>query len=112
MKKFTISCLIFLCLSFNIIGVNTLAVTPSNVLKQGVYTLSDLNVSTDNLYDITNISQNEDAYILIFNENFVIMQSLRLSPSIKSFNLVPLKPNYQLVVLGKSEVYINPRSVK
>ncbi|MDS0526671.1 hypothetical protein NNC19_13345 [Clostridium sp. SHJSY1] len=112
MKKFIILFLTFLCLSFNLLGITTLAVTSSNVLKQGVYKLSDLNVSTENLYDITNISQNEDAYLLVFDENFVIMQSLRLSPSIKSFNLVPLKPSYQLVVLGKSEVYINPRPVK
>ena len=112
MKKFTILFLIFLCLSFNFFEVTTFAVTPANVLKEGVYTLSDLNLSLDNLYDITNISLDEDAYILIFDENYVIMQSLRLSPSIKSFNLIPLNPKYKLVVLGKTEIYINPRQVK
>jgi hypothetical protein len=111
MKKFTILLLFFLCLSFNIIGITTLAVTPSNVLKEGVYKLSDLNISEGNLYDITNISPKEDAYIIVFDENFVIMQSIRLSTSIKSFNLVPLKTTYQLVVLGKTELYINPRPI-
>ncbi|MBD7912038.1 MULTISPECIES: hypothetical protein [Clostridium] len=112
MKKFAVLCLAFLFLSFNILGVKTLAVSQTNVLKQGVYTVSDLNPSEGNLYDIVNVSQIENAYILIFDENFVIMQSLRLPISVKSFNLIPLKPNYQLVVLGKSEIYISPRPVK
>lgn len=112
MKKFIILILIIFCISFNIMGATSLAVTPSNVLKEGVYSLSDLNISSDNLYDITNVSKTEDAYIIIFDENYVIMQSLRLSPVIKSFNLVPLKPGYKLTVLGKTEVYISPRNVK
>ena len=112
MKKFIVLFVIFLCLSFNFLGVTTFAILSTNVLKEGIYTLSDFNISPDNLYDITNVSSTEDAYILIFDENYVIMQSLRLSPNIKSFNLVPLQPNNKLVILGKTEVYIAPRSVK
>ena len=112
MKKFIVLFLIFLCLSFNFFGVTAFAVSSTNVLKEGIYNLSDLNISPDNLYDITNISSTEDAYILIFDENYVIMQSLRLSPSIKSFNLVPLKPNSKLIVLGKTEIFITPRPVE
>ena len=112
MKKFTVLFLFFLCLLFNFFRITTFAAIPTNVLKEGVYTLSDFNIAPDNLYDITNVSSTEDAYILIFDENYVIMQSLRLSPSIKSFNLVPLKPNNKLVVLGKTEVFIAPRQVK
>ncbi len=112
MRKFTVLFLIFLCLSFNIMGVTSSAVASSNLLKQGVYTLSDFNISPDNLYDVTNVSSTEDAYIIIFDENYAIMQSLRLSPNIKSFNLVPLKPSYKIVILGKTEVYIAPRPAK
>ncbi|MFT8352288.1 hypothetical protein [Clostridium saccharoperbutylacetonicum] len=112
MKKFTVLFLIFLCLSFDFFRVTTFAQNSTNVLKEGVYTLSNLQISSDNLYNITNVSETEDAYILIFDENYVIMQSLRLSPSIKSFNLVPLKPSYKLVILGKTEIYITPRPVK
>ena len=112
MKKFIVLFLISLCLSVNFWEVTTFAVIPTNVLKEGIYTLSDFNISPDNLYDITNVSSTEDAYILIFDENYVIMQSLRLSPSIKSFNLVPLKPTNKLVILGKTEVFIAPRQSK
>lgn len=112
MKKFTVLFLISLCLSFNFFKVTTFAVLPTNVLKEGVYTLSDFNISPGNLYDITNVSSTEDAYIIVFDQNYVILQSLRLSPSIRSFNLVPLQPNNKLVVLGKTEVYIAPRVVK
>lgn len=112
MKKFTVLFLIFFCLSFSFFGVTTFAELSTNVLKEGVYTLSNLQISPDNLYNITNVSSTEDAYILIFDENYVIMQSLRLSPSIKSFNLVPLQPKNKLVVLGNTEIYIAPRPVK
>jgi hypothetical protein len=112
MKKFIVLFLISLCLSFSFFGITTFAAIPTNVLKEGVYTLSDFNISPDNLYNITNVSSTEDAYVIIFNENYVILQSLRLSPSIKSFNLVPLQPNNKLVVLGKTEVFIAPRPVK
>ncbi|OPJ65341.1 hypothetical protein [Clostridium chromiireducens] len=112
MKKFIVLFLIFLGLSFNFFGVITFAVNITNVIKEGVYTLADLRVSPDNLYNITNVSSTEDAYIIIFNEDYVIMQSLRLSPIIRSFNLIPLEPQYKLVVLGKTEVFIEPRKVQ
>lgn len=112
MKKIAVVFLIFLCMSLNFFGVTTFAQNPSNVLKEGVYTLANLQVSPENLYDITNVSPTEDAYIIIFDENYVIMQSLRLSPIIRSFNLIPLQPQYKLVVLGKTEVYIAPRKVQ
>ncbi|RII34989.1 hypothetical protein D2A34_07210 [Clostridium chromiireducens] len=112
MKKFIVLFLIFLGLSFNFFGVITFAVNTTNVIKEGVYTLADLRVSPDNLYNITNVSSTEDAYIIIFNEDYVIMQSLRLSPVIRSFNLIPLEPQYKLVVLGKTEVFIEPRKVQ
>ncbi|WP_026889043.1 hypothetical protein [Clostridium beijerinckii] len=112
MKRFTFLFLIFICLLINFFGITTFAKLSTNVLKEGVYTVADLQVSPENLYNITNVSSTEDAYILVFDENYVILQSLRLSPSIKSFNLVPLQPKNKLVVLGKTEIYIAPRPVK
>lgn len=112
MKKFALVFLFFLCISFNFFRVITFAQNPTNVLKEGVYTLANLRVSPENLYDITNVSSTEDAYIIIFDENYVVMQSLRLSPIIRSFNLVPLQPQYKLVVLGNTEVYIEPRKTR
>ncbi|CUU50042.1 hypothetical protein [Clostridium beijerinckii] len=112
MKKFIFLFLIFLCLLSDFFEIITFAQLPTNVLKEGVYTVADLQVSPDNLYNITNVSSKEDAYIIIFDERYVIMQSLRLSPNIKSFNLVPLQPNNKLVVLGKTEIYIAPRPAK
>lgn len=111
-KKFIISLLIFISLLFSFVEATSFAVLSTNILKEGVYTLSDFKISTDNLYNITNISSTEDAYIIIFDEKYVIMQSIRLSPNIRSFNLIPLKPQYKLVVLGKTEVYIAPREIK
>jgi hypothetical protein len=54
MKKFTILFLIFLCLSFNIIGLTPAAAVP-DTFKQGIYTSADLKVAPGNVYSITNI---------------------------------------------------------
>ncbi|MEQ8156962.1 MAG: hypothetical protein ABRQ25_19165 [Clostridiaceae bacterium] len=109
MKKFTVLFLISLSLSFNILSIKPLAATTVNLLKQGIYSLSDLNISPNNLYNIVNTSSTKDAYLLVFDKNYVIMQSLRLSPGIKSFNLVPLQPDYKIILLGDTEIYISPR---
>ena len=112
MKKFTMLFLIFLCLSFNIMGATSVVANGSNILKQGVYTLSDLNISPDNMYTVQNTSSTNKSYILVFDDNDVKMQSIRLFPNSTKFNLISIKPDYKIVVLGKGEVYINPISPK
>ncbi|MEQ8197833.1 MAG: hypothetical protein ABRQ27_07500 [Clostridiaceae bacterium] len=110
MKKFTILFLIFLCLSFNTMGIKPAAAFGENTFKQGVYTLSQLNILPDKLYDVTNTSSEEGALVLVYDENEVEQQVIRLKPGGASFNLVPMKPGYKVVILGDvSEVFISPR---
>ena len=112
MRKFTILFLFFLCLSFSIILIAPITTFAQNMLKQGVYTLSDLNKSPDNLYEVKNISSKDSAYIVIFDEENIIMQTIRLSPNSISYNLVPLKHDYKVVLLGKAEVFIDGKTTK
>jgi hypothetical protein len=104
MKKFTML-LILIVLSFNIIiAAPVFAVT---TVKEGVYQLSNFNISPNNLYSIKNISTSDNAYIILFDENQRTLQAIRLEPNSENYKLLPLKPNYRIVIIGNGEVVIS-----
>ena len=77
MKKFTILLFFLLCLSFNILKVTSAA--PTNLFKEGVYKVADFNLSPDNLYSVQNICESNGVYVLIFDENQIGLQYIRLT---------------------------------
>ena len=103
MKKFTIIFLTLVCLSFNMI----IPAFAANVFKEGIYKAADFNFSSENTYSVQNISSTDSIYILIFDINQLQMQSIRLAPNSANYNLVPLKPSYRVVVVGKGELFID-----
>lgn len=105
MKKFTILFLILLYLFFNITIIAPLAQTSG--IKEGLYKASDFNLTPDNTYIIQNLSSNDSVFILVFNENNVVQQSLRLEPKSPKFNLFPLKAEYKLLIVGNGDVSIS-----
>ena len=105
MKKFTIVFLILVCLLFNMIMI--IPAFAANVFKEGIYKSADFNFSSENTYTVQNISSSDSVYIIIFDINQLQMQSIRLTPKSASYNLVPLKPSYRVVVVGKGEVFID-----
>jgi len=105
MKKFTIIFLILVCLLFNMIMI--IPAFAANVFKEGIYKAADFNFSSENTYSVQNISSIDGVYVLIFDINQLQMQSIRLAPKSASYNLVPLKPSYRVVVVGKGEVFID-----
>lgn len=108
MKKITILFLIFLCLSFNIIGLAPPALF-SDTFKEGVYTPADFNISPSNIYSITNISQTSNMHLLIFNENEFTVQNELLRPGSTTKDTVPILPGYVVAVVGNGEVTIVPK---
>lgn len=104
MKKL-ITLFISILLSFNIITSSPKAETLS--FKEGIYQLSDFNISESNTYNIQNISPSDTMYIIIFDENQHEIQSIHLSPKSLSFRLVPLQPNYRIALIGQGEVIIS-----
>lgn len=104
MKKFIVLFLIFICLSFSII--KTSPVYAVNTFREGVYKPSDFNYSPANKYTIQNVS-NFNIYVILFDENQVGIQAMQLAPKSEKYNLIPLKPDYRLVIVGKGEVYIS-----
>ena len=108
MKKFTVLFLIFLCLSFNIIGL-TPAAAVSDTFKEDIYTTADLKVSPDNVYSITNISKN-NMHVFIFNQNELTVQNELLLPGSPKKDTIPILPGYTIAVLGKGDVTIVPKT--
>lgn len=109
MRRFIKVFLIVLCLSFNVITSKP-AIAVSNVFKQGIYNLSDLNVSQTGVFTIQNVSTTEKMYLYILDENLVIVESIRLLPTIQKLDTIPLKPSYTVLIVGKGEVYLTSKN--
>lgn len=105
MKKLTTLLLILICLSFNIIRVTPAFAVTS--FKEGIYQLSDFNISQSNNYTIQNISSTDTVFMIIFDDNQHELQSIHLSPKSINYRLVPLQPNYRIVLVGNGEVVIS-----
>lgn len=104
MKKFISMLLISLSLSFCIFTQSAYAV---NIFDEGVYQVSDFNLSPENKYIVQNISGTESVYLQVFDENQITLQSIRLPAKSDKFNLTALKPDYRIVIVGKGNIYFS-----
>ncbi|GAA0087184.1 hypothetical protein UT300007_36250 [Clostridium sp. CTA-7] len=104
MKKLIAMLLISLSLSFGIFTQSAYAV---NIFNEGVYKAADFNFSPENKYIVQNVSQNNSVFIQVFDENQNLLQSIHLSPTSDKYNLLPLKPDYRLVIVGNGNVFIS-----
>lgn len=105
MKKFILKFLFFFCLLFSTNIMCSMA--QSRVVKQGLYTIDDLNLSPDKKYTVQNNSFDSRMYIMIFDSNPNLIQSVRLRPQSKTINLKPLKSEYTILVVGDGELTIS-----
>ena len=113
MKRFTVLFLIFLCLTFIVIGLKpAFAVVTTNTFTEGIHKLSDLNPSKDGIYSVSNVSPTDNISIIITDENQNILQVIRLTTNSEKHNTIPILPNYTITLLGKGEVYFNPLELK
>jgi hypothetical protein len=106
MKKFTITFLIFFLIFFS--STKTIHSYAENVFKEGIYKSSDFNFSEGNVYSISNVSADRTVFIEVFDKDQLLLQALRLNPKSPKFNLIPLRPDYRIVIVGSGEVYISP----
>lgn len=104
MKKLT-TLLILICLLFNII--TTTSAFAATSFKEGIYQLSDFNLSQGDNYTIENTSAKDSIFMIIFDENQHELQSIHLSPTSIKYKLVTLQPNYRIVIVGNGEVTID-----
>jgi len=105
MKKFIILFLISLFLSLDII--NPMSAFAQNTLKQGLYNVSDLNISQGKSYTVQNFSKTDSSFVQFFDENQKIIQAIQLTPNSLKYDVIALEPNFTIVVLGKGEISID-----
>lgn len=106
MKKFIASFLILLCLLSSMIGAIPRPTT--NVFKEGVYRLSNLeNLPISKIFYVQNVSLDKEAYLVVYDNNFVALQALKLEAQSIKYNLVPLKSDYRIALIGDGEIYIS-----
>lgn len=104
MKKFIISFLVLLFLSFNMITLMPLAI--GNIFKEGFYKASDLNLTDKNSYTIQNISSSDNVYVLVFDQTHSLYQSIRMDPGSPKYVLT-LPPDSRIAIVGKGDVFIS-----
>jgi WD40 repeat protein len=105
MKKHSFVFLILLCFFFSIIKVTP--ASAANIFKEGVYKAVDFNFSPDSTYFVQNISDKSSVSIFLFDENQIQIQSILLKPKSKKYNLLPLSPDYRIVIVGNGDIFIN-----
>jgi len=105
MKKFTAILLILITL-----GLSTFASTrvfAENIFREGVYKATDFNISPNESYLVQNVSSNDSVFLTLYDENQLILQSIRLQPKSAKYNLIPLKPEYRIVIVGNGQIFID-----
>ena len=103
MRKFLAFFMIFSCILFYTI----IPISAANIFREGVYKLSDFNISSGNFYTAQNLSKDSDIFVQIYDGDREVQQFLRIPPGSRKFTLVALKPDYRLVILGSGELFIS-----
>lgn len=105
MKKITTVLLILLMILFSPLMTKT--TYAHSVFKEGVYKASDFAPPINgHEYTLENVSSSHSIYVLVFDETLLGIQSIQLEPNSKQYNLLPLKPEYRFVIVGKGEARI------
>ncbi|WP_300385717.1 hypothetical protein [Clostridium sp.] len=105
MKKviyFTLLCILLNC---NIVNANPQV--ESNILKEGVYSVSNIIESLGNIHYVQNISTNDSIYFALLDENKSVIQTLKMKPNSNKYMLSDLEPNYKIIVLGDGEIFLS-----
>ncbi|WP_196048697.1 hypothetical protein [Clostridium saudiense] len=80
-----------------------------NIFTEGVYKSSDFNFSEDKTYFVQNVSSENAVFLTLYDENQLVIQSIRLEANSNKYDLIPLKPAYRIVIVGNGEIFIDPR---
>jgi hypothetical protein len=106
MKKIFVLTLVFICIFFNSFSIKTPAVQ-GNLIKEGIYDVSNLGLSLDKIYEIQNTSKDKMAFVILFDDHDEMIQFIKLIPDSSKQRLLPMKAQYRLVIIGTTEVFIS-----
>ncbi len=105
MKKSTVILLILITLVLSTFA--STRVFAENIFTEGVYKATDFNISLNETYLVQNVSANDSVFLTLYDENQLIIQSIRLQPKSAKYNLIPLKPEYRIVIVGNGQIFID-----
>jgi hypothetical protein len=88
-------------------SVTALAQIGTNLIKEGIYSVSDLNLSPDKIYSIQNVSTDKVAFVMLFNDHDEFLQYIKLLPKSAKQRLLPIKPEYRIIITGETEVFVS-----
>lgn len=111
MKKFVVLLSICLCLSLNVIHSKP-AFAVGNTFTQGIHSVSDFNISPNDLYIFSNVSKTDKIHLIFLDEKQDIVHTIRLGPNSEEHLTVPIKPNYKVIIIGNGILYINPKPMR
>jgi hypothetical protein len=83
------------------------AMAEARVIKEGLYKVDSLKLSPDTIYNIQNNSFSDRAFVLIFDNNQIIQQTIRLKPQSPKYPLIPLQSDYRIIVVGDGELTLS-----
>lgn len=102
MKRFASLLSIFL---FMLLMSNTIdASAESKILTQGIYSVKDLQLSTNVSYNIRNLSPTNKSLLLVIDSNQIIQEMLRLEPNSQKYILKPLNFGDIIIVIGAANL--------
>ncbi len=105
MKKFIAILLVLMELIFStFISIPAFA---ENLFTEGVYKATDFNLSLNETYVVQNVSPTNSVFLTLYDENQLVLQSIRLDPRSAKYNLIPLKPDYRVVIVGNGQIFID-----
>lgn len=104
MKKFIVVFSIFLFLFLNITPVTTMATTSRPSFSEGFYTLKDLKLQENVNYTVKNTSPNFEIFMIIFDSQGRIRQSVRLEPNSPQHTLLPIRNDNKIVIIGQGNL--------
>ncbi|OOM80036.1 hypothetical protein [Clostridium sp. BL-8] len=106
MKKFIIIFSIFLFVSFNL-NVIPISAQPPGTFSQGIYKISDLKLLLNVEYAVQNVSPAE-SFLIIFDSNKRIEQSIRLEGNSIKYVLKPMEEDYSIIIFGDGQLDFTP----
>lgn len=110
MKKTIFICFILLFMSLNLNSIPAVAQPVSRTFSQGIYRMKDLNLISNVAYTVKNSSPSE-TFLIIFDENKIIQQSIRLEGNSINYVLRPMKEDFNFVILGTWQLIFTPTNV-
>ncbi|GEP62359.1 hypothetical protein CBE01nite_01270 [Clostridium beijerinckii] len=110
MKKFTFILSIILLITFNINKTTATAASLPQNFSEGFYTISDLSIMQNVMYNVQNLSPNE-VFMIIFDSNKRIQQSIRFEGHSMKYVLRPMKYDYKIIIIGDGSISFSPINI-